>query len=368
MANNLKDWLRLWHIPGIGPRSYNFLLDRFDHRPELVFTSDYSSLILRDVPQRIAKAIISHHSTEYLQDIEWLNQSEQHHILIKTDKNYPPLLANIPDAPPLLYVVGQPKALFPGFRLAIVGGRKCTTHGKSIAHDFAQQLADLGITIVSGLAKGIDAQAHRGALASTDGGTIAVLANGPDTIYPFQHRSLASQIQAQGALVSEFPPGVKPLPAHFPRRNRIISGLSLGTILIEASMKSGSLITAQCALEQGREVFAVPGPVNNPLNDGGHHLIQQGATLVAGIEDILSAFETLSSFFPAIAARGKNNRNEGSITSLSPLLEFVEYTPTPIDTIIEKSGLTPEQVCSMLTELEIGGRVVCDAYGQYSRC
>ena len=367
MASNLKHWLRLWHIPGIGPRSFNFLLDKFDHRPELIFASDYAALISREIPERIARAIKNRHSDEYLQDLEWLDQSKNHHILLKTDKYYPPLLANIPDAPPLLYVMGQPEALIPGFRIAIIGGRKCTTHGKSIACEFSQQLAELGVTIVSGLAKGIDAQAHRGALASSGGCTLAVLANGLDSVYPAQHQSLAKQIETQGALISEFPPGVKPLPAHFPRRNRIISGLSLGTVLIEASMKSGSLITARCALDQGREIFAVPGPVNNPLNDGSHHLIQQGATLVAGIEDILMAFENLSSF-PNTVRSEKTNKEEDSAEPITPLLEFIEYTPTPIDTIIEKSGLTPDQVCSMLTELEIGGRVVCDAYGQYSRC
>ena len=198
------------------------------------------------------------------------------------------------------------------------------------------------------------------------GHTIAVLANGLDTIYPAKHHALAQQIAEEGILISEFPPGVQPLPQHFPRRNRIISGLCLGTIVIEAAIKSGSLITAQCALEQGREVFAVPGPVDNPLNSGCHYMIQDGAKLVTDIDDILTEFSEFQ-FSPA-QIPSKNLENKVTLPDNSPpLLEFIEYTPISVDALIEKSGLTPEQVCSMLTELEIGGRVVSDAYGQYSR-
>ena len=366
MTNDLAHWLRLWHVPGIGPRSFNFLLEKFDQQPEYIFSCSYTALIAQGIPERIATAITSCHSDEYLRDLEWLDQCHNHHILTISDKNYPPLLAKIAAAPPILYIKGQLEALDPGCRLAIVGARKSTTHGKSVAYDYSHRLAELGVTVVSGLAKGIDAQAHRGALASQQGCTIAVLANGLDTIYPAQHYTLAQAMQERGALISEFPPGVKPLPGHFPRRNRIISGLCLGTVVIEASMKSGSLITAQFALEQGREIFAVPGPVNNPLNSGSHHLIQQGASLAACIEDILLAFEPLASFL-RFTGNKESERVEDSTDNTTPLLQFIEYTPTSIDTIIEKSGLTPDQVCSMLTELEIGGRVVCDAYGQYSR-
>ncbi|MEM7303947.1 MAG: DNA-processing protein DprA [Pseudomonadota bacterium] len=366
MTRNLINWLRLWHIPGIGPRSLNFLQEKFGHHPQQLFESDLSELISLNIPERIARAISNDRSDEYHQDLEWLNAEEDRHILLKTDESYPALLSKIPDAPPILYLQGQLSALKHSFRLAIVGGRKCSAHGKLIADEFARQLAELGITIVSGLARGIDAHAHRATLGSTRGYTIAVLANGLDIIYPPDHRALAKQIEQHGALISEFPPGVKPLPGHFPRRNRIISGLSLGTIVIEASKKSGSLITAQFALDQGRELFAVPGPVNNPLNSGSHLLIQQGGKLATNIEDILVEFEQLSAF-PGLDNPKYEDSKAQSRDNLAVLLEFIEHTPTSIDTIIEKSGLTPDQVCSMLTELEIGGRVVCDAYGQYSR-
>ena len=240
--------------------------------------------------------------------LKWLNASENHHILLKTDSSYPPLLKNIHDAPPVLYICGQLEQIKQSPRIAIVGGRKCSTHGKSIAYEFSKKLAEFGVTVVSGLAKGIDAQTHRGALAGNKSKTIAVLANGLDIIYPAQHQTLALQIAEQSTLISEFPPGTKPLPQHFPRRNRIISGLCFGTVVIEATVKSGSLITARCALEQGREVFAVPGPVNNPLNSGCHHLIQEGAKLVTSTDDILAEFEELfatSYFCQSKSHRGK---------------------------------------------------------------
>ncbi|MEM8843653.1 MAG: DNA-processing protein DprA [Pseudomonadota bacterium] len=366
MADHLSDWLRLWHIPGIGPRSFNFLLEKFDYQPERILASSYIQLVEQNISKRAARAICEDQTDDYLSDLKWMQANKNHHIILITDTQYPSLLKNIPNPPPILYVCGQLNALTLSPRIAVVGGRKSTMHGKTIAYEFSQQLCELGITIVSGLAKGIDAQAHRGALNTKSGKTIAVLANGLDSIYPSDHRTLAQQITEQSILVSEFPTRVKPLPQHFPRRNRIISGMCFGTIVIEAANKSGSLITARYALEQGREVFAVPGPVNNPLNDGCHRLIQDGAKLTSRVSDILIEFEDIANFDVqnrAITPERKAN----SANNSPPLLEFIEYTPISIDALIEKSGLTPEQVCSMLTELEIGGRVVCDAYGQYSR-
>jgi len=194
---------------------------------------------------------------------------------------------------------------------------------------------------------------------------VAVLANGLDTVYPPHHALLSRQINANGALVSEFPLLTKPLPQNFPRRNRIISGLCLGTLVIEAAAKSGSLITAKYALEQNREVFAAPGPVSSPQSAGCHALIQDGAKLVTCIEDILVELNTLNHRLAFAPEKQKEQRLLSS--NAKKLQDVLEYTPTSIEMLIEKSGLTPDQVSSMLIELELSGHVICDAYGSYSR-
>ena len=230
---------------------------------------------------------------------------------------------------------------------------------------FSHKLASVGFVIVSGLAKGIDYQAHQGAINAKSGKTIAVFASGLDITYPRNHLSLARNIQSKGLLVSEFPPGTKPLPKHFPRRNRIISGLCLGVIIVEAAEKSGTLITASYAAEQGREVFAVPGPISNPLSAGCHRLIQEGAFLVTEINDIAMGLN--SSIINLSNVPNCSSGQDEVPQEMKQLLEIIEHYPMQVETIIAKSGLTPEQVSSMLTELELGGHVVCDAFGQYSR-
>ncbi len=362
---NIEDWLKLWHIPGIGPKTFSYLLGKFSS-PSTLFRAKYPELIDRGIPNKVAKAIVSNHSNNYLEDIRWLNSSPKNHIVLLPQKTYPSLLRQIYLPPPILYATGNLALLNTPACIAMVGGRKASSLGKSLAHKLSSQLASSNISVVSGLARGIDKQAHQGALSSTHGNTIAVLANGLDNIYPREHRVLSRNIATKGLLLSEFSPGTKPLPQHFPRRNRIISGLCHGTIVIEAAAKSGSLITARYALEQGREVFAVPGPINNPLNQGCHDLIQQGAKLTTCIEDIFSEL-------PLLAAT--NTTSVPSCTEIHQpptsvamkLLDYLEYTPMTIELIIEKSGLTPEQVSSMLTELEIGGRVTSDAFGHYIR-
>jgi len=362
--NQLEDWLRLWHIPGVGPKSFNFLLSKFPNISG-VFISSLGELIAKDVPPRIAHALLKERSTSYKKDLAWLESKPHHYIVLKSHSNYPDLLKRIYAPPPILYASGNIELLRHPSNIAIVGGRKASSLGKSLAFEFASVLAKFNISIVSGLARGIDKQAHQGALSSKNGNTIAVLANGLDTIYPREHRALARDIVSRGILLSEFPPGVKPLPQHFPRRNRIISGLCLGTMVIEAAAKSGSLITARYALEQDREVFAIPGPINNPLNSGCHGLIQQGAKLTTSIEDVFSELPALAQTYKPNLDCLKNHHplcNENQ-----KLIECLEYTPMAIELIIEKSGLTPEQVSSMLTEIEIGGRVVSDAFGHYIR-
>jgi DNA processing protein len=362
--NNIENWLRLWHIPGVGPKSFNFLLSKYPNLSE-IFISDVSNLIANGVPPRIAHALQSKKSNRYKQDLDWLNATSNNHIILRSHTEYPALLKQIYIPPPILYASGNIDLLSHPSSIAIVGGRKASSLGKSLAFELSSNLAALGVSVTSGLARGIDKQSHEGALSVDAGITIAVLANGLDIIYPPEHRALASGIASRGLLLSEFPPGVKPLPQHFPRRNRIISGLCHGTVVIEAAAKSGSLITARYALEQGREVFAVPGPVNNPLNCGCHDLIQQGAKLTTCVEDIFLELPLLAPTKLPSPSCTKNNQQLSSESE--KLLECLEYSPMTIELVIEKSGLTPEQVSSMLTELEIGGRVSSDAFGHYIR-
>ncbi|MFK8027276.1 MAG: DNA-processing protein DprA [Gammaproteobacteria bacterium] len=360
----IENWLKLWHISGIGPKTFHYLLTRFPNVTGL-FNTNHTTLIEKGIPKKVATAIINDQSDSYLNDIQWLKSHSNNHIVLISQANYPDILKEIYLPPPILYARGNLDLLNNKACLGIVGGRKASSFGQSIASKFSSQLAELGISIVSGLARGIDKQAHMGALRPDHGSTIAILAHGIDSIYPAEHTPLANEIACKGLLLSEFPPGVKPLPRHFPRRNRIISGLSLGTIVIEAAKKSGSLITARYALEQGREVFAVPGPINNPLNRGCHELIKQGAKLTTSIEDVLEELnlETSTCTHRPICTQSHQLLSGESRN----LLAHVEYTPLPIEIIIEKSGLTPEQVCSMLMELENGGQVTSDAFGHYSR-
>ena len=361
----LSNWLRLWHLPGIGPRTYLRLLNRFDNDPAKIVKASVTDLITAGLSHRLACAIQHLSTSQYQTDIAWLQASDQHHIITFIDAEYPTLLREIPDPPPILYIVGNPTALSSQPCLAMVGSRKATSLGKHNALQLAKSLAELGISIVSGLADGIDGQAHRGALLAKQGKTIAVLGNGLDQIYPHRHSRLSHEIVVNGALLSEFPPATKPLPQHFPRRNRIISGLCLGVIIIEAASKSGSLITARLALEQNREVFALPGPINSLQSCGCHSLIQNGAKLITNVADILVELPAIIVESDLELAKPKQQ----PVVSFdsNALLGVLEYTPLPIDTLIEKSGLTPDQVSSMLIELEVSGHVTCDAYGLYSR-
>ncbi len=364
--NELHNWLKLWHVPKVGPKTFQFLVGKYPQIEEL-FSSSYADLINNEVPNSIAEALVTYNSTEYLRDIEWLESSAQHKILILKDDSYPPLLRNIHLPPPILYVIGDVSSLNTEASIAIVGGRKAGSTAKRQAFDFAKQLCDIGVSIISGLARGIDCAAHQGSLAARYPSTIAVLANGLDTIYPAEHKYIANNIIKHGAVISEFPPGVLALPQHFPRRNRIISGLSLGTLVIEAAEKSGSLITAKYALEQGREVFALPGPINNPQISGCHSLIKQGAKLTTNVDDILLEIAAMVNLRQYMQPSLCSNNQQILKPEQSSILNLIEHSPTPIDEIIEKSGLTPERVSSMLTELELGGYVTANAFGQFCR-
>lgn len=290
-------------------------------------------------------------------DKDWAWAAEENcHILPRFDKHYPPLLKEINDPPPLLFVQGDISYLTRP-QIALVGSRYPSPTGREIALNFAKHFSSVGLTVTSGLAVGIDTEAHQGAL-SEKGGTIAVLGSGLDRLYPAANKKLAQEIIEKGALVSEFPLGTPPLPTHFPRRNRIISGLTVGTLVVEAALKSGSLITAKLALDQGREVFAIPGSIYSPLAKGCHALIRQGAKLVETANDVL---EELGSLLKWVDCRAVKNETL-SLFPLSAqnesLLSLVGFEPTSVDGIMGRSRLTAGDVSIMLLELELQGFVV----------
>jgi DNA processing protein len=363
-TNQLSDWLKLLHVPGLGPRAYLRLLEYFNNEPWQVFSASCDQLIDSGISQKVADAIIHSPTTEYHHDLDWLESDPNHHIITLADDDYPPLLREIADCPPVLFIIGAPGILTENPAISIVGSRNATKFGEHSAFEFAKSLSQYGITIVSGLAYGIDSHAHQGALAG-NAHTVAVLAHGPDIVYPRAHKHLSQLICHQGALISEFAPGTKPLAGFFPRRNRIISGLCLGTLVVEAAKKRGSLITARYALEQNREVFALPGSINSRQSQGCNVLIQNGAKLTCCVEDILSEFypERLQ---PQLAPEKISSLNTLPV-DLVDLLAKLEAIPTSIDDIVEKSGLTPDKVSSMLMELEVSGHVLCSACGQYSK-
>src|SRR5580700_9973019 len=301
-------------------------------------------------------------------DLSWLGRSGAQ-ILLYTDPEYPPLLRQIAAPPAALYVLGSAAALSSP-QLAMVGSRSPTPAGRTTAHEFAAWFVRAGLTVTSGLAVGIDAASHEGALAG-GGQTVAVCGTGLDLVYPPEHHGLAQRIAAHGALVSEFPPGTGPARANFPRRNRIISGLSVGTLVVEAARHSGSLITARLAAEQGREVFAVPGSIHNPLARGCHALIRNGAKLVESADDILSELKfSVGKQCLIGGTRGRATRG-GAASSLDKdhkiLLDALGFEPASLDTLVERTGLPSQSVASMLLFLELEDVVGLHSGGRYVR-
>lgn len=305
-------------------------------------------------------------------DLEWLKR-DHHHLLFLNDEDYPQPLKQIASPPLVLFVAGD-VSLLNAPQIALVGSRRPTQEGAHNAHRFAKQLALWGMVITSGLALGVDAAGHQGAVEAT-GQTIAVLGHGLDTIYPRSHQALAQAIKERGALVSEFPIGFGPRREHFPRRNRIISGLSLGTIIIEAAKKSGSLITADYALDQGREIFALPGSINNPMAEGCHQLIRQGALCIDSPTQVMETLrpQLTEAYWDASITQVAENsyktnlptnprpKKEEIHSQLGPteakILALVSDNCTPLDGIVDQSGLTSQQVSMMLLNLELLGRI-----------
>ena len=359
----LRHWLALYRAPALGPGGFRRLRAAFPD-PARVLAASPDRLESLGLSPQAAAGLRQPDWAGAETDLRWLEATD-HHLILLGDEDYPPLLAEIPDPPPLLFVHGDPSLLsLP--QLALVGSRNPTPSGQRSARDFAAHLARAGLAITSGLALGVDSAAHQGALEA-GGVTLAVMGTGPDRIYPARHRDLAHAIVERGALVTEFPTGTPPLPDHFPRRNRLISGLSVGTLVVEAALRSGSLITARFALEQGREVFAIPGSIHNPLAKGCHALIRQGAKLVETAQDIA---EELGALCGACAAAGSEETppETGEMAEdYRQLLDLMGYDPVSVDELTDRSGLTAQALSSMLLLLELQGHVVPGAGGRYVR-
>jgi len=359
-------WLTLTNTPGIGSRTALRLIEKFGS-PQTILSAPQTALAECKLSNRSLEYLASAKSQTFDHTLEWLEQPN-HHLVTWHDERYPAMLREISDPPMLLYIHGDPELLSTP-QLAIVGSRNPSTGGNDSSHDFARYLAAHGFTITSGLATGIDSAAHSGALKQ--GRTIAITGTGLDRVYPARHRQLAHQIAENGALVSEFPLNTKPHPGNFPRRNRIISGLSLGTLIVEAAIKSGSLVTARLALEQGREVFAIPGSIHNPLARGCHRLIREGAKLVETAADIIEELAPLLGLLPELEQPATSNTKPTNSTQFDEeyqhLLSALGYDPQPIDSIIQTSGLTTEAVSSMLLRLELDGIVASAPGGRYYR-
>ncbi len=362
--DDLRYWLALHRTPGLGAIAFQRLLEQFSS-PREFFTLPASERRCALPLPPAGRAFLAAPGWDKVEpDLRWA-ESESHHILTLHDPAYPRLLREIADPPPLLFVCGNP-ALLSRPQVAIVGSRNPSAGGLSLAEDFARSLCRSGLIVTSGMALGIDAASHRGALRAK-GGTIAVAGTGPDRIYPARHRSLAQAIVEQGAIVSEFSPGTPALPGNFPRRNRIISGLSLGVLVVEAACKSGSLITARLAAEQGREVFALPGSIHHPLARGCHRLIRQGAKLVEDIGDILEELGPLAAVTEYKSAGVEKEDIDPNVPPAEQqLLVSLGFEPASIDTLVERSGLTADVVSSMLLNMELQGRVTSSG-GHYCR-
>ena len=291
--------------------------------------------------------------------LAWLNEAEDQHLLTWAHPAFPALLLESGDAPVILFAKGR-LDLLERPALAMVGSRNCSQGGTDTAEAFAEAFSASGVTVVSGLAQGIDAAAHAGALRAaakqpaTAGSTIAVVGTGIDRVYPAKNKVLAHSIAEQGLILSEYPLGTPPLAENFPRRNRIISGLARGVLVVEASMASGSLITARLAGEQGREVFAIPGSIHSTFHKGCHHLIKQGAKLVETAQDVI---EELQLGAASSAAAGQSAATFNEATGMSPLLEYIEHTPIDVDALVARSSLPIDQVVTELTLLELAGNV-----------
>ncbi|WED21809.1 DNA-processing protein DprA [Vibrio sp. JC009] len=360
-SEKLSAWLTLSFTPYLGGNRLSRLL-RYGSAEEIInFT-----------PERLRGLGFKEVQISFIKDkaraevescLKWRERSHDQHIITSASPDYPPLLKEISAFPPVLFIKGNPSVLSEP-QLAIVGSRNASVHGLNHARQFARDLAQKGLTITSGMALGVDGYAHDGALAG-EGNTIAVLGSGLDNLYPKRHKKLAQRIiENGGALVSEFRPDAFPRPEHFPRRNRIISGMSLGVLVVEAAEKSGSLITARYALEQGREVFALPGSINSPGARGCNALIKEGACLVQSSSDILTEVEYIMTWS---ANRQKDLFHHEADNEELPFTELLANVgieeATPVDILAERTNIPVNEIMMQLLELELQGHVAAVSGG-----
>lgn len=355
-------WLALAALPANTTRIFRWLESVDDI--ELLFKVPAQQLKHIGIPLEIGEILNNPPWQKISHYLAWADQSEQNHIITFDDPYYPKLLKKIADPPLVLFVKGNID-LLDSPQIAMVGSRNPTPDGTDIARSFAKHLAEMQITITSGLALGVDTASHRGALLAKQGKTIAVMGTGLDIVYPATNKSLAAEIILNGgALISEYPPGTQAQAFHFPKRNRIISGLSLGTLVVEAALRSGSLITARQAIEQNREVFAIPGSINNPLAKGCHNLIRNGAKLVETVEDIVEELgviahtqESLVANATAIKATKPHDEFLSGNESYQNILKNLDVTATPVDVLSRRTKLSAAEISSMLLVLELKGYV-----------
>lgn len=373
----LRQWLNLYHLPTLSIALFPRLLLAFQ-TPAAILGADFETLQAHGVSPALAREM---HDCDQSADLaqktanalRWC-ASDDRHIVTMQDPFYPPLLRKISDPPPLLFVTGKLESLLIP-QIAIVGSRRCSMDGREVAMGFAADFARRGLSVCSGLALGIDSAAHAAAVKA-GGVTVAVQGTGADSVYPRGNQTLASSIRERGALVSELPLGSSAQAAHFPRRNRIISGMSVGVVVVEAALQSGSLITARLAMEQNREVFAVPGSVRNPLSRGTHRLIRDGVTLLETAEQAIEQLGSLiEGHLAALRQPCKEGEEGGTNVSNLPgdaltmeeriILNAVGYDPASVDMLVERTGLQASEVQSTLLALEFNGKVHCEA-GRYT--
>lgn len=357
-------WLALDSIPGLGADSIRRLLGAFG-APDAVLAASAAQLEPY-TGSRLAKAIVEARKPDLVAAaMRWL-EAPENHLLTLADADYPRRLLEIADPPCVLYLKGR-RELLGADGVAVVGSRNATPGGVALAEAFSETLASAGLTIVSGMALGIDTAAHRGGLRGR-GSTIAVVGTGLDLVYPARNRELAHQLARDGLIVSEFALGTPALAGHFPRRNRIISGLARGVLVVEATLNSGSLITARLAAEQGRDVFAIPGSIHSPFSKGCHTLIKQGAKLVDDANDILvelghAALEPA----PRGGTRRAAAKPAPAVAGGDAVLDAMGYDPVTVDAIVARAGINAGEVMARLTELEMNGEVASLPGGRIQR-
>lgn len=402
--DTLQAWCALWRIPRVGAKRYARVLQAFGS-PKAFFTLPDSERKRAGVS--VDGDILDKAKRGADTDIRWLQDNPDAHILTLDSPAYPPQLLMIADPPPVIFARGNVELLSVP-QLAVVGSRSPSHEGLENAHNFSQFMTGKGVVIVSGLAQGIDGAAHEGALSQKaqqlSGETIAVMGTGADRIYPAKHHNLAHRIVERGCIITELPIGTPVVPQAFPRRNRLISGLSLGTLVVEAGLKSGSLITARTALEQNREVFAIPGSIHNPLARGCNHLIRNGAKLVETAKDIFEELQPALLTFveneksatldnkdrrtsvtqqplSTYAANSGNSANSTSNATASAtnadvfaddpekscLWAALSHDPQPVDVLVQRSGLSANKVSSMLLIMELSGHVLKHAGGRFQK-